>query len=98
MGEGLPADPEADADGLASGDETAGDADDSDGDGSAAGDDEATALISAFAKVACAAGLVASVGLATLAKWFAVLWLLYIVAFVIGPETRGRSLAELDSV
>jgi MFS transporter, putative metabolite:H+ symporter len=42
--------------------------------------------------------LIGSVGLPTLAKCFAVLWLLYIVAFVIGPETRGRSLAELDAV
>lgn len=42
--------------------------------------------------------LIGSVGLATIAKCFAVLWLLYIVAFLVGPETRGRSLAELDAV
>ncbi len=42
--------------------------------------------------------LIGSVGLPTLAKCFAVLWLLYIIAFVVGPETRGRSLAELDAV
>jgi putative MFS transporter len=58
----------------------------------------------AFGRIPSIAGpvltgtLIGSVGLATLAKWFAVLWLLYIIAFVIGPETRGRSLAELDSV
>jgi putative MFS transporter len=42
--------------------------------------------------------LIGSVGLATLAKCFAVLWVLYIVAFLLGPETRGRSLEELDAV
>ena len=58
----------------------------------------------AFGRIPSIAGpvltgtLIGSVGLATLAKWFAVLWLVYIVAFVIGPETRGRSLAELDAV
>jgi putative MFS transporter len=41
--------------------------------------------------------LIGSVGLPTLAKCFAVLWVLYIVAFLMGPETRGRSLAELDA-
>jgi bacteriorhodopsin len=42
--------------------------------------------------------LIGSVGLATLAKCFAVLWVLYIAAFLIGPETRGRRLEELDTV
>jgi bacteriorhodopsin len=42
--------------------------------------------------------LIGSVGLPTLAKGFAVLWVLYIVAFLIGPETRGRRLEELDAV
>lgn len=58
----------------------------------------------AFGRIPSIAGpvltgtLIGSVGLAAIAKWFAVLWLLYIAAFVIGPETRGRSLAELDSM
>ena len=42
--------------------------------------------------------LIGSIGLAPIAKWFAALWLLYIVAFLLGPETRGRSLAQLDAV
>lgn len=42
--------------------------------------------------------LIGSIGLATIAKWFAALWLLYIIAFLVGPETRGRSLHELDAV
>ena len=58
----------------------------------------------AFGRIPSIAGpvltgtLIGSLGLATIAKWFAVLWLLYIVAFLVGPETRGRSLAELDAV
>ena len=42
--------------------------------------------------------LIGSIGLATIAKCFAVLWVLYIIAFLVGPETRGRSLEELDAV
>ncbi|HEX4011660.1 MAG TPA: MFS transporter [Solirubrobacteraceae bacterium] len=58
----------------------------------------------AFGRIPSIAGpvltgtLIGSIGLATIAKWFAVLWLLYIVAFLAGPETRGRSLSELDAV
>ncbi len=58
----------------------------------------------AFGRIPSIAGpvltgtLIGSIGLAPIAKWFAVLWLLYIVAFLVGPETRGRSLAELDAV
>jgi MFS transporter, putative metabolite:H+ symporter len=58
----------------------------------------------AFGRIPSIAGpvltgtLIGSIGLATIAKWFALLWLLYIVAFLVGPETRGRSLAELDAV
>jgi MFS transporter, putative metabolite:H+ symporter len=58
----------------------------------------------AFGRIPSIAGpvltgsLIGSVGLPTLAKCFAVLWLLYIAAFVIGPETRGRKLEELDAV
>jgi hypothetical protein len=35
---------------------------------------------------------------ASITSWagFALLWLLYVVAFLLGPETRGRSLDELD--
>lgn len=40
--------------------------------------------------------LIGTAGLANVARWFAVLWVLYIAGFLLGPETRGRSLAELD--
>ncbi len=58
----------------------------------------------AFGRIPSIAGpvltgsLIGSVGLPTLAKGFAVLWLLYIAAFLVGPETRGRRLEELDAV
>ncbi len=58
----------------------------------------------AFGRIPSIAGpvltgsLIGSVGLPTLAKCFAVLWVLYIAAFLIGPETRGRRLEELDAV
>jgi putative MFS transporter len=39
--------------------------------------------------------LISSLGLGTIARIFAVLWLLYIVGFILGPETRGRSLEEI---
>ena len=58
----------------------------------------------AFGRIPSIAGpvltgtLIGSIGLATIAKCFAVLWLLYIVAFLIGPETRGRTLHELDAI
>jgi putative MFS transporter len=58
----------------------------------------------AFGRIPSIAGpvltgsLIGSVGLPTLAKCFAVLWVLYIAAFLIGPETRGRRLEELDTV
>lgn len=41
--------------------------------------------------------LIGSAGLANVARWFAVLWVLYIAGFLLGPETRGRSLAEIDA-
>ena len=40
--------------------------------------------------------LISSIGLGGVAKWFALLWVLYIVGFLLGPETARRSLAELD--
>jgi MFS transporter, putative metabolite:H+ symporter len=58
----------------------------------------------AFGRIPSIAGpvltgsLIGSVGLPTLAKGFAALWVLYIIAFLIGPETRGRRLEELDAV
>lgn len=39
--------------------------------------------------------LISSLGLGTIAKIFAVLWLLFIIAFIIGPETKGRQLEEI---
>jgi len=39
--------------------------------------------------------LISSLGLGTIARIFAVLWLLYIAGFILGPETRGRSLEEI---
>jgi MFS transporter, putative metabolite:H+ symporter len=39
--------------------------------------------------------LISSVGLGTIAKIFAALWLLYIIGFIIGPETKGRQLEEI---
>jgi MFS transporter, putative metabolite:H+ symporter len=39
--------------------------------------------------------LISSIGLATIAKLFSILWILYIVAFLIGPETKGRPLEDL---
>jgi MFS transporter, putative metabolite:H+ symporter len=39
--------------------------------------------------------LISSLGLGTIARIFAVLWVLYIVGFILGPETRGRSLEEI---
>jgi MFS transporter, putative metabolite:H+ symporter len=40
--------------------------------------------------------LIASVGLGTLAKYFALLWLLYVAGCLLGPETARRPLEELD--
>jgi MFS transporter, putative metabolite:H+ symporter len=54
--------------------------------------------IPSIARPVLTGSLIGSVGLPTLAKCFAVLWLLYIGAFLIGPETRGRRLEELDAV
>jgi len=42
--------------------------------------------------------LIGSAGLAPVAKWFAAVWILYVIGFLLGPETRGRTLAELDAV
>ncbi len=39
--------------------------------------------------------LISSVGLGTVAQWFAVVWVLYIVGFLLGPETKGRTLEEI---
>lgn len=41
--------------------------------------------------------LIGTAGLANVARWFAVLWILYIAGFLLGPETRGRSLSEIDT-
>jgi MFS transporter, putative metabolite:H+ symporter len=39
--------------------------------------------------------LISSLGLAAIAKLFSILWILYIVAFIIGPETRARPLEDM---
>jgi MFS transporter, putative metabolite:H+ symporter len=38
------------------------------------------------------------IGIGNVAKWFALIWVFLIVGFLIGPETKGKSLAELDAV
>jgi putative MFS transporter len=38
--------------------------------------------------------LIGQIGLAPVAKWFALVWVLYLVGLLIGPETKGR---ELDA-
>ncbi|MGH3169845.1 MAG: hypothetical protein ACRDN0_28695 [Trebonia sp.] len=38
------------------------------------------------------------IGIGDVARWFALIWVFLIAAYLIGPETRGRSLAELDAV
>jgi putative MFS transporter len=42
-----------------------------------------------------AGALISSLGLATIAKLFSILWILYIAAFILGPETKGRTLEEI---
>jgi putative MFS transporter len=37
------------------------------------------------------------IGIGNVAKWFALIWLFLIAGYLIGPETRGKSLAELDT-
>ena len=39
--------------------------------------------------------LITTVGLATVAQYFAVLWVLYVIGFLLGPETNGRTLNEI---
>lgn len=41
--------------------------------------------------------MAAQIGIGNVAKWFALIWLFLIAGYLIGPETRGRSLAELDA-
>lgn len=41
--------------------------------------------------------LISSLGLATIAKLFSILWILYVIAFLVGPETRGRALEEMET-
>lgn len=44
-------------------------------------------------------GIMASqIGIGNVAKWFALIWVFLVVGYLIGPETKGRSLAELDAV
>lgn len=38
------------------------------------------------------------IGIGNVARWFALIWVFLIAGYLIGPETRGRSLAELDAV
>ncbi|HEX6448972.1 MAG TPA: MFS transporter [Trebonia sp.] len=38
------------------------------------------------------------IGIGNVAKWFALIWVFLIAGFLIGPETKGRPLAELDGV
>jgi putative MFS transporter len=38
------------------------------------------------------------IGIGNVARWFALIWVFLIVGFLIGPETKGRPLAELDGV
>jgi putative MFS transporter len=40
--------------------------------------------------------LATSFGIGNLARWFALIWLLFVAGLLLGPETKGRSLAELD--
>jgi MFS transporter, putative metabolite:H+ symporter len=43
-------------------------------------------------------GIMASqIGIANVARWFALIWVFLIVGYLIGPETKSRSLAELDA-
>jgi putative MFS transporter len=42
--------------------------------------------------------MAAQIGIGNVAKWFALIWVFLIVGFLMGPETRGKSLAELDSL
>lgn len=41
--------------------------------------------------------LVTQIGLGNVARWFALVWIFLIVGYLIGPETKGRPLAELDA-
>ena len=37
-------------------------------------------------------------GIGNVARWFALIWIFLIAGFLLGPETKGQSLAELDAV
>jgi len=37
------------------------------------------------------------IGIGNVARWFALIWVFLIVGYLIGPETKGRPLAELDT-
>jgi putative MFS transporter len=38
------------------------------------------------------------IGIGNVAKWFALIWVFLIIGYLLGPETKGRPLAELDAV
>jgi putative MFS transporter len=38
------------------------------------------------------------IGIGNVARWFALIWVFLIIGFLIGPETKGRPLADLDGV
>jgi putative MFS transporter len=38
------------------------------------------------------------IGIGNVARWFALIWVFLIVGYLIGPETKGKPLAELDAV
>jgi hypothetical protein len=42
--------------------------------------------------------MAAQIGSGNVARWFALIWVFLIAGYLIGPDTRGRSLAELDAV
>jgi putative MFS transporter len=41
--------------------------------------------------------LATQIGIGNVARWFALIWLLLIAGYLIGPETRGQSLPDLDA-
>lgn len=42
--------------------------------------------------------MAAQIGIGNVARWFALIWVFLIIGYLIGPETRGRSLAKLDEI
>ncbi|HYZ56555.1 MAG TPA: MFS transporter [Streptosporangiaceae bacterium] len=42
--------------------------------------------------------MASQIGIGNVARWFALIWVFLIVGYLIGPETKGKSLAELDAV